>query len=107
MAHPDRVAGLVSAAAGIYTLPDPDLRFPLGVGIRPGRPDLRFDAEKLLRVPMTVFETLPVARSAGASRSHRPEPSPRAGPARDGRTWRAAMEAAAERHGLASAVSYR
>src|SRR5262245_62299327 len=104
MAHPDRVAALVIASAGTYTLPDPELRFPLGIGTRRSRPDLRFDTEKLLRVPVTVFETRQEARPASSRRSEEP---PRSDRERNGRSWFAAMKAAAERNGVASAVSYR
>jgi len=55
MAHPDRVARVVVAAAGWYTFPDPHERFPYG--IRPTRAlkGVTFDPDTFLRVPVTVL----------------------------------------------------
>ncbi len=51
MAHPDRVARYVASAAGWYTLPDPALAFPYGIGACAERPDLAFRPEAFLAVP--------------------------------------------------------
>ncbi|MDJ0867267.1 MAG: HlyD family efflux transporter periplasmic adaptor subunit [Myxococcota bacterium] len=107
MAHPERVAGVVAASAGSYTLPDPGLRFPLGIGPRPGRSDLQFRPERLLRVPITVFEARSGLRSAEPRPGQEAEPGAGLPPERDARTWVAAMRAAASQEGLKSAVSYR
>lgn len=55
MAHPHRVAAAVMAAAGWYTFPDPEQRFPYG--IRPTRklPGVRFTPEEFLKVPIEVL----------------------------------------------------
>ncbi|HKA56975.1 MAG TPA: hypothetical protein VKD28_00010 [Gemmatimonadales bacterium] len=55
IAHPHRVARAVVAAAGWYTFPDPSESYPYG--IRPVRalPDVTFDAEQFLRVPISVL----------------------------------------------------
>ena len=55
MAHPHRVVGAVIAAAGWYTFPDPRTRYPYGIRRCRELPDLRFDPEEFLRVPITVI----------------------------------------------------
>ncbi len=55
MAHPDRVARYVASAAGWYTLPDPELAFPYGIGACAERPDLAFRPEAFLAVPGQVL----------------------------------------------------
>lgn len=55
MAHPNRVIRAVIAAAGWYTFPDRHERFPYGIRRSRELPDLRFDPEEFLRVPMRVI----------------------------------------------------
>ncbi len=55
MAHPARVARYVASAAGWYTLPDPELAFPFGIGACAERPDLAFRPEAFLAVPGQVL----------------------------------------------------
>ncbi len=55
LAYPERVAGLMLAAAGWYTLPDPSLPFPRGLAPCDRLPDLRFSLPAFLRIPTTVF----------------------------------------------------
>lgn len=55
MAHPERVAAAVVAAAGWYTLPDPSERYPYGTRRSRELPDVAFDPEEFLRVPITVI----------------------------------------------------
>jgi len=55
LAHPERVAGLILASAGWYTLPDPELPFPRGLAPCARLPDLRFSLAPLLRIPTTVL----------------------------------------------------
>jgi pimeloyl-ACP methyl ester carboxylesterase len=108
MAHPTRVAAAVVAAAGWYTYPDPTARFPYGIAPSPRRPDLRFDADALLRVPMLVAAgEWDVERDAALRRS--PEIDRRQGPHRLERARRfvAAMRRAARDAGLPPVVSFR
>ncbi|MBW2422198.1 MAG: dienelactone hydrolase family protein, partial [Deltaproteobacteria bacterium] len=56
MGHPDRVAAVVIASPGTYTFPDAKKSFPQGIAEGRGRPDLRFELEQFLRVPMTLLE---------------------------------------------------
>ncbi len=55
LAYPERVAGLMLAAAGWYTLPDPGLPFPRGLAPCERLPDLRFSLPAFLRIPITVL----------------------------------------------------
>jgi pimeloyl-ACP methyl ester carboxylesterase len=55
MAHPERVAHLVAIAAGWYTLPDPSLRYPLGLHSRRVLRGISLNPEQFLRVPTTVI----------------------------------------------------
>jgi len=51
--HPERVAAVVIGAAGWYTLPDPQRRFPHGLGRRAGLQTV--DAHAYLNIPMAVL----------------------------------------------------
>lgn len=55
MAYPERVRSAVIAAAGWYTMPAPDLPFPLGIGTSPRSPGLTFDPARFLRAPFQVL----------------------------------------------------
>jgi len=108
MAHPRRVAAAVVAAAGWYTWPDATAPFPTGIGPAPRLPDLRFDADALLRVPMLVAAgEWDVERDAALRQ--RPEIDRRQGPHRleRARRWVEAMRRAAHDAGLPPVVSFR
>lgn len=106
MAHPDRVAGVVLASAGTYTLPDGEKRFPRGIAPGPGSADLRFDPERFLQVPFTVFEPKPGRTSANPRSLRGVGRSSRSALDRNGRNWVAAMTEAADRRGFESLVCY-
>lgn len=55
MAYPERVAHLLVIAAGWYTLPDPSLRYPLGLHARRALRGISLNPERFLRVPATVI----------------------------------------------------
>jgi pimeloyl-ACP methyl ester carboxylesterase len=55
MAYPQRVAHLLAIAAGWYTLPDPSLRYPLGLHARRAMRGTSLNPERFLRVPATVI----------------------------------------------------
>jgi pimeloyl-ACP methyl ester carboxylesterase len=55
MAYPERVAHLLAIAAGWYTLPDPALRYPLGLHARRALRGVSLNPERFLRVPATVI----------------------------------------------------
>lgn len=105
MAHPHRVAGAVISAAGWYTFPDWHERFPYGILRSRDLPDVRFDPEEFLRVPITVLVgdrditdidlrcTRRVARQQGATRLER------------ARSWVDAMHATARQYRLPPLVT--
>lgn len=108
MAHPTRVAAAVVVAAGWYTYPDPKLPFPWGIAPTPRLPDLRFDAEALLRVPMLVAAgEWDVERDPGLRTGS--EIDRRQGPHRLERARRfvAVMRRTAHEAGLPARVSFR
>lgn len=55
LAHPQRVMAYAVAAAGWYTLPDPEQRFPMGTGNSSRLTGISFDPEAFLAVPAAVF----------------------------------------------------
>lgn len=106
MAHPHRVARAVVAAAGWYTFPDPRKRFPYGIRRCRELPDLRFDPEDFLQVPITVIvgdrdiadvdlrTTARVNRQQGTTRLERAH------------NWVEAMRAAAREYRVEPLVSF-
>ena len=54
MAYPHRVMRYVVGAAGWYTFPDPDTRFPRGIKPRDDLPGVTFDPKAFLNVPGAV-----------------------------------------------------
>ena len=105
MAYPHRVAGAVVVNAGWYTFPKRRRRFPHGIRRSASLPDVRFDPDEFLRVPIAVLvgerdTTVNLRRSArverqqGATRIER------------GRTWVDATRAAAAARQLEPLVSF-
>ncbi len=104
MAHPTRVARATLMAAGWYTFPDPLRKFPYGIRTSRALPDISFNPEQFLRIPIEVLvgsddlgrkslrSTRAVIEQQGATRVER------------ARRWTAAMQAAAYRYGLPSQV---
>ena len=54
-AYPERVAKAVLGAPGWYTLPDPALEFPLGIQPSASMPQVRFDPDRFLSIPVCVL----------------------------------------------------
>lgn len=52
MAHPERVRGVIVAAAGWYTFPDPSLDYPYGIRVDAELPGVHLRPKDFLRVPM-------------------------------------------------------
>lgn len=101
MAYPHQVTAIAIGAAGWYTLPDANRRYPYGIAPNEKLPDLHFDASQFLRIPACVLvgdedvERDPALRVSakldaqqGISRLER------------GQRWIEAMREAADRHGL-------
>ena len=105
MAHPNRVSRAVVVAAGWYTFPDTQLKFPYGIRSSRKLPRVIFNPEEFLRVPVTVLvgdqdvdlnglrSTSQLDEQQGKNRMQR------------ARNWVAAMRAAADAYGIESYVS--
>jgi pimeloyl-ACP methyl ester carboxylesterase len=106
MANPHRVAAAVIAAAGWYTWPDPTRRFPYGTRMSRRLPDVRFDAEDYLCVPITVMVGADDDEGSGLRRNPRLDREQGATRVERARRWVAAMRAAAHTHHLQSQVTY-
>ncbi len=87
LAHPGRVARAVAAAAGWYTSPDPERRYPAGIAPSRRLPGVRFEPRAFLRVPLLVV--------VGA-RDTRRDDSLRQGPRIDGRQGSTRVERAGQ-----------
>ncbi|MDZ4261605.1 MAG: hypothetical protein U1B30_04635 [Pseudomonadota bacterium] len=103
MAHPAEVAAVAIGAAGWYTFPDPERRFPHGLRAHSRLPDLVFNPEAFLRIPVCVLvgeadtvrdaalrQGARIDRRQGYSRFER------------GQRWIEAMTALSQQYGLAT-----
>lgn len=106
MAHPHRVAAAVIAASGWYTFPNPTRRFPYGTRMNKLLPDVRFDAEEFLTVPVTVMVDAEDVEDSGLRRKERLDREQGVTRVERARRWVAAMQSAAAMHHLESRVSY-
>jgi pimeloyl-ACP methyl ester carboxylesterase len=106
MAYPQRVAHLLAIAAGWYTLPDPSLRYPLGLHARRALRGISLNPEHFLRVPATVIVgeqdtgTQNLRSSAALNALQGTTRVERA------RNWVAHMRMAAKQHRQESAIRY-
>ncbi len=105
MANPDRVARAAIVCAGAYTFPDPDVRFPQGIGPSPDHPGLHFDLEGFLHVPVCVIVGRQDARDGADRRLEEVGSKASETPNQNALRWLAAMQAAAENRQLESQVS--
>ena len=97
--HPERVAAVVIGAAGWYTLPDPQRRFPHGLGRRKGFPAI--DSHAYLDIPMAVLVgDRDRERGAGFNCTESKDRDPGRPRVDRGRHFVARMRCAARRHGL-------
>ena len=106
MANPHRVQAAVIAAAGWYTFPDATRRFPYGTRMSKKLPDVRFDAEEFLSVPVTVMVGAKDNTESGLRRSARLDRKQGVNRIERARSWAAAMQASAEAHHLESRIAY-
>ena len=106
MAYPQRVASVVIANAGRFTLPDPKRKFPGGTRSTPKFPGLRFDPDAYLRVPMKVLVGATVEEGEVVTLPRNPDSDRERGAVRAerARQWVAAMREASVEHGLESSV---
>lgn len=105
MAYPHRVARAAIASAGWYTFPDRQRRYPYGIRSSQDLPDVRFDPEDFLRVPITVLvgeRDITPEHMRSTDRVNRQQGETRVERARN---WVAAMRAEAKAHHVDSLVS--
>jgi pimeloyl-ACP methyl ester carboxylesterase len=101
LVYPQRVERIVSAAAGWYTFPDPDVVYPRGVKKVPAFPDTALGPARFLRIPASIMvgeqdikrddkfrKSQKLDRHQGTTRLER------------GKNWVTAMRAAARAHHL-------
>ncbi len=106
MAHPERVGGVVVGAAGWYTFPDASIRFPRGNAASAELNSLHFDAERYLRVPMSVVVgSEDNKRDAELNKSARIDKQQGLNRLQRGENWIMAMRRQAEVRGLATPYS--
>lgn len=106
MAYPRRVARAVVASAGWYTFPDARRRFPYGIGPSRKLPNVRFDAEEFLRVPIAVMVGDDDTASEGVRRSARLDRQQGGTRVERARNWVEAMRATADAYHLQPLVSF-
>jgi len=101
MTHPGRVAGIALGAAGWYTFPDPDCRYPRGTGSSRKLPDIGFDPDKFLRIPACVLVGERDNRTdSSLNQSGRINEQQGCNRLQRGRRWIEAMQQAARSRGL-------
>ncbi len=102
LAWPHLVDVLLLAAAGWYTMPDPDLRYPYGLAPCRRLPDLVFRLEPFLRRPIRVFVgSEDIERDETVRSGSRLDALQGTNRLERARRWCAALETAAHRRGLA------
>jgi pimeloyl-ACP methyl ester carboxylesterase len=95
MAHPERVAHGVFAAAGWYTFPDDSQRFPYGTRSTRALRGVTFNPERFLRVPIDVLVGERDLESTNLRRTPRADAQQGTNRLERARNWVAAMRAAA------------
>ncbi len=100
MLNPERVERVVIGAAGWYTFPDPDVKYPRGLRLSAKRP-LTFKWPDFLKIPMTVVVgEHDTSRDEALNRNHRIDKQQGMNRLQRGNRWIEAMRAAADRQGL-------
>lgn len=104
MAHPERVAKAVVVAAGWYTFPDHRQRYPYG--IRPNRsfPDVNFNPERFLKIPIEVLVGARDVKSTNLRATERVNKQQGFTRVERARNWVKAMQTTAETYSLDSRV---
>lgn len=107
MAYPDRVSRVVITAPGWYTFPNTEKAFPHGT--RPSRkmPDVIFDPESYLRVPMrAIVGTEDNRRDSALNKARRIDRQQGRTRVARAKNWVAAMNAEAEALGIVADISF-
>jgi pimeloyl-ACP methyl ester carboxylesterase len=106
MAYPHRVAGAAVVNSGWYTFPKRRRRFPHGIRRSRSLPDVRFDPDEFLRVPIAVLVGEQDTATESLRRSARVQRQQGADRIERGRNWVEAMHAAAVKRELEPLVSF-
>ncbi|HYM82461.1 MAG TPA: alpha/beta fold hydrolase [Candidatus Limnocylindria bacterium] len=106
MAHPHRVARVVVVGAGWYTFPNRRRRFPHGIRRSRDLPNVRFDPEEFLRIPMTVMVGEQDTHTGNLRRTERVNRQQGRNRLERARNWVGAMRTAAESRNLDPLVSF-
>jgi poly(3-hydroxybutyrate) depolymerase len=107
MAHPHRVAAVVSASAGWYTFPTLRRRFPYGIRPSPDLAGVRFDPEEFFTVPVTVLVGDADTTEEGLRRRRRVDRQQGRTRVERARNWVAAMtQVAAAKYGMQPQVQF-
>lgn len=106
MAHPKRVSRAVVVAAGWYTFPDTQLKFPYGIRSSRKLPGVIFNPEAFLRVPITVLVGDQDVDLNGLRSNSQLDEQQGKNRMQRARKWVAAMRSAADAYGIEPYVSY-
>jgi poly(3-hydroxybutyrate) depolymerase len=105
LAHPERVARAVVAAAGWYTFPDGATRYPYGLALGDELPGVRFEPEAFLRVPIRVIVGEADTGSRNLRRNARVDRQQGTTRRERAHNWTRAMRRAAEARGYEPLVT--
>ena len=107
MAYPHKVKAMAIGAAGWYTLPNAQKRFPYGTAPHPKLPDLTFNRAKFLRIPAVVLvgddDTL---RDSTLRKSEKLDKQQGLNRFERGQNWVKSMEKAAQQYGLETSFRF-
>ena len=107
LAYPERVAKVVLGAAGWYTFPDMNLRFPKGLQESRSLPQVRFNPENFLTIPVCVLVgEQDNRRDADLNKSPQIDLFQGRTRLERGRRWINAMEHQARAHGLITPYAF-
>lgn len=105
--HPSHIAGMVLAAPGWYTFPDPDQRYPLGLRSSRDWPKLRFSLARYLQInALVMVGEEDDARQDDLNKSRRIDAAQGLTRIERGERWVAAMRAMARAFHVPSGVRF-
>lgn len=100
MAHPHRVRAALIVAAGWYTFPDTNQRFPYGIRHTRALRGVNFNPEEFLRVPIAVVVGEHDVGTSNVRRTERVDSQQGTTRRERARNWVVAMRRAAQKYGL-------
>ena len=105
MAHPHRVIHAVVLGSGWYTFPDPTERYPYGINATRSLPNVVFNPEAYLRVPIDVFIGVLDVGSANLRVTDRTNTQQGFNRVERARNWVKAMQASADQFNFPQLVN--